>query len=135
MNLVVFKGRLVADPDFKQTQSGTAVCKFRLAVNRSYKEADGTIKADFISFTAWKQSAEFISKYFKKGQEMLVRGELRNADYEKDGVKHYAMDVLVDKAEFCGSKAESQSSSTGSSAANIDLNGFEDIISDGEVPF
>ena len=137
MNLCIFKGRLVADPELRQTQSGIAVCRFRIAVNRSFKEADGSVKADFIGCTAWRQSAEFVSKYFKKGQEMIVRGELRNADYtDQNGTKHYAMDLTVDKAEFCGSKSDNTG---GSSAADPnplgDMGGFEEILSDGDVPF
>ena len=136
MNSIIIKGRIVADPELRQTQSNISVCRFRVAVNRSFKEADGTTKADFFSCTAWRQQAEFISKFFKKGQEILVRGEMRNADYtDANGVKHYAMDLTVDKAEFCGSKNSSTTSAT--PAADIpDLtNGFEEILSDGDVPF
>lgn len=140
MNICIIKGRLVADPELRQTQSNISVCRFRVAVNRGYKEADGSTKADFISCTAWRQSAEFISKYFAKGQEIIVRGEMRNADYtDANGVKHYAMDLLVDKAEFCGSKGESignSSAAQNADSVNIgDLGSFEEILSDGEVPF
>lgn len=139
MNSIIIKGRIVADPELRQTQSNISVCRFRVAVNRSFKEADGTTKADFFSCTAWRQQAEFISKYFKKGQEILVRGEMRNADYtDANGVKHYAMDLLVDKAEFCGSKSDNSGSSSATpnnSNPLGDMSGFEEILSDGDVPF
>lgn len=138
MNICIFKGRITADPELRQTQSNISVCRFSIAVNRSFKEADGSTKADFIRCTAWRQSAEFISKYFSKGQEILVRGEMRNADYtDNSGVKHYAMDLLVDKAEFCGSKGGNTGGGNTSAASDPlgDMSGFEEILSDGDVPF
>lgn len=134
MNECIFKGRMVSDPELRQTPSNISVCRFSIAVNRDYKEADGSTKADFIRCTAWRQGAEFISKYFSKGQEILVRGSMRNADYtDTSGVKHYAMDLTVDKAEFCGSK--SNNSSQQNSSENVNIGDFEEILSDGDVPF
>lgn len=140
MNLCIFKGRLCADPELRQTQSNISVCRFRIAVNRGFKNANGETEADFISCTAWKASADFISKYFTKGSEILVKGELRNADYtDKNGVKHYAMDLNVSSAEFCGSKSENSGGSSAqnnNSAAQIgNLGDFEEILSGGDIPF
>lgn len=137
MNECIFKGRMVSDPELRQTPSSISVCRFSIAVNRDYKEADGSTKADFIRCTAWRQGAEFISKYFSKGREILVRGSMRNADYtDANGIKHYAMDLTVDKAEFCGSKSNNGSQQNSSENINIgDLGGFEEILSDGDVPF
>lgn len=97
-------GRLCADPDFRQTTSGVSVCRFRIAVNRNYSK-DGEQKADFISCTAWRQTAEFISRYFTKGSAIIVEGSLQNHDYtDNNGVKHYGMDILVDQVSFGKSK-------------------------------
>lgn len=137
MNNCTFKGRITADPELRQTQNSISVCKFSVAVNRSYKEQDGSYKADFIRCTAWKGTADFIAKYFKKGQEILVNGEMRNADYtDKDGIKHYAMDLNVNSAEFCGSKSDNAGTSQNNAAAQLgNLGDFEEILSDGDVPF
>lgn len=154
-NKCIFMGRLVADPEFRQTQSGIPVCRFRIAVNRPKKQ-DGSQEADFIGCTAWRNTAEFISRYFGKGQMILVEGQLRNNDYtDNDGVKHYGMDVLVEQAQFTGSKNEDGQHQTQTQpqrpasaqarqpqAAPVqqsldigDLGEFEEILSDGEVPF
>ena len=104
MNNCVLKGRLVADPELRQTPSNISVCKFTVAVDAYAKE--GEKKADFIPCTAWRGTADFISKYFTKGQEILVFGALKNNDYtDKDGVKRYGFNLQVSQAEFCGSKS------------------------------
>lgn len=144
MNNCAFKGRLTADPELKQTQSGVSVCRFRIAVNRNFKNQDGSYDADFIPCTAWKATAELVSKYFTKGQEIIVIGDLRNADYtDSNGVKHYAMDINVSGVEFCGSKGDNGNRQASAptppprsqAPANMDLDGFEEILSDGDVPF
>lgn len=135
MNSIIISGRLCADPELRQTPSNISVCRFRVAVNRSYKEADGSTKADFISCTAWRQQADFISKYFSKGSFIVVRGEMRNADYtDANGVKHYAMELYTDKIEFGGGKKE-DSKPQENTGVQMDMSGFEEIISDGDVPF
>ncbi len=135
MNSIIISGRLCADPELRQTPSNISVCRFRVAVNRSYKEADGSTKADFISCTAWRQQAEFISKYFSKGSFIVVRGEMRNADYtDANGVKHYAMELYTDKIEFGGGKSENKPQEQ-SAGVQMDMSGFEEILSDGDVPF
>ncbi len=156
MNKVIVKGRLCFDPEFRQTTSGIPVCRIKVAVNRPKKQ-DGSQEADFISCTAWRSSAEFISRYFSKGQEILIEGQLRNNDYtDNNGVKHYSMDVLIERADFCGSKSDNaqngqqaqynntqasaparqQPSEPAQGTLDIgDLGEFEEILSDGEVPF
>lgn len=154
-NRCIFMGRLVADPEFRQTQSGIPVCRFRIAVNRPKKQ-DGSQEADFIGCTAWRNTAEFISRYFSKGQMILVEGQLRNNDYtDNDGVKHYGMDVLCENVRFTGSKIEDgqqqaqqphqataharqqQAAAPVQQALDLsDLGEFEEILSDpGELPF
>lgn len=146
MNKVILKGRFTADPELRQTQSGISVCRFTLAVDRRFKSKDGEKQADFISCTAWRQTAEFICNYFAKGSMMLCEGSLVTGSYEKDGVKHYTTDCNVENVEFCGSKNESQASQPtakkpassaqgGGTSDYSDLSGFEEILSDGDVPF
>lgn len=138
MNLCVFKGRLTADPELRQTPSNISVTKFTVAVDRITGK-DGEKQADFIRCTAWCATAEFVSKYFVKGQEICFRGQLRNNDYtDGNGVKHYSYDVMVDNVEFCGKKnSNPDEGSAGQSDSEVlgDLGEFEEILSDGECPF
>lgn len=162
LNKVILVGRLCSDPVLKQTQSGIPCCRFRIAVNRPYKK-DQEQQADFINCTAWRGTAEFVSRYFSKGKIIILDGSLRNNDYtDSNGVKHYGMDVLVDSVSF----GESKQSASGEPAAQQnhqsdvphfdtvaapknnpyvnqsaqpadigDLGDYEEILSDGEVPF
>ena len=157
MNKVILIGRLCADPEFRQTTSGIAVCRIRIAVNRP-KTKDQEQQADFVNCTAWRSTAEFIARYFSKGDMILIEGELRNNNYEdQNGVKHYGMRVLVDSVSFCGSKGDNQQQSVPQTQQPAqapqatpqrsavqpqpvqpplgDLSEFEEILSDGEVPF
>jgi len=102
MNLIILKGRLVKDPELTVTQSGVPVSKFTLAVDRKIKKEGGT-NTDFINCVAFQKTAEFITKYFTKGQLILVNGSMQNRMWEKDGVKQYATDVIVADVEFCES--------------------------------
>lgn len=110
LNKIIIQGRLVADPDYRQTQSGVSVCRIRVACERSVaNKQTGERESDFIGCTCWRTSADFVSKWFKKGDMILVEGSLHNNDYtDQNGVKHYAMDVTVDSVNFCG-KRESAS--------------------------
>ena len=135
MNNVILKGRLVRDPELRQTASGIAVTSFTIAVDKFVKE--GEKQADFIECNAWRGTAEFVLKYFTKGQEILIRGQIHNKQWtDKDGTKHYTYEVTADNAEFCGSKASGQTQQSGNGVpADFDPNSFEEIISDGEPPF
>lgn len=106
-NKVILGGRLTADVELKTTQSGISVCTFSLAVNRKGGK-DQEQKTDFITCTAWRQTAEFISRYFKKGSSLCVVGNLQKREWEnKDGQKQYATEVVVDEAMFVDSKNDS----------------------------
>jgi single-strand DNA-binding protein len=151
---------MTADPELRQTQSGIASCRFTVAVNRKYKnEQTGEYDADFITCVAWRQTAEFISRYFSKGKMIALEGTLRTGSYQDrnhDDVTHYTTDVMVDNVEFCGDKGNSgngqapaaqtqqkpaQSVVNAAAAAGVqtsqdyDLSEFEEILSDGDVPF
>lgn len=141
MNKIILMGRLTADPELRQSQNSTYVCKFTVAVNRRFKNAQGGYDADFLNCTAWKQTAEFICKYFKKGQMIAVEGTLRTGSYQDRNhpdVIHYTTDISVENAEFCGGKSENTTPAQ-SIANKADSLGipqeFEEIISDNEVPF
>lgn len=106
LNKVILCGRLTADVELKQTPSGVAVCSFNLAVNRKYSK-EGEQAADFISCVAWRQRAEFIAKYFKKGSSLCITGELQTRQYtDKNGAKHYVTEVMVEDAHFVDGKGE-----------------------------
>lgn len=144
MNKVILIGRLTSDPELRATQSGVANCKFSIAVNRNFKNADGKYETDFISCVAWRNTAEFISKYFSKGSMICVEGSLRTGSYtdtKHEDVKHYTTDVFVDNAEFCGSKSDSNSSQQTQTPVEEDskpADEVSDIIAtptDDDVPF
>ena len=156
MNKVVLVGRLTADPELRQTQSGIASCRFTVAVNRRFKnEHTGEYDADFISCQAWRQTAEFVSKYFSKGKMIALEGSLRTGKYQDKNhsdVTHYTTDVFIDNVEFVGGKNDSgqaqtqtqnpaqtaqsmvvQAASAGINVGTVEE--FEEILSDSDVPF
>ncbi len=116
LNVVVLMGRLTKDPELRTTSTGLSTCRFTVAVDRSYVKPGEERKADFISCTAWRQTAEFISKYFTKGQMIAIEGSIQTGSYtNREGATVYTTDVIVNSASFTGSKRESGGSSyTGS---------------------
>ena len=129
MNKVILMGRLTKEPELRQTQNGTTVTSFTLAVLRRFaKECQQ--EADFINCTAWQKTAEFICKYFQKGQMIAVSGRLQSQSWEKDGKKQYSTSVIVDEVDFVGGKKESGQAATGM----LNDMGFSEI-DDGDVPF
>ena len=106
LNKVILGGRVVAQPELKQTQSGVPVCSFSLAVNRRFAK-EGATTADFFNATAWKGTAEFISKYFGKGSSICIVGSIQNRTWtDQNGQKRYATDIVVDEAMFVDSKSD-----------------------------
>lgn len=129
LNRVVLMGRLTADPELKYTQSNTAVTAFQIAVERSYSKG-GERQADFISVAAWRKTAEFITRYFSKGQMIAVEGSIQTRNYEdKNKNRRTAVEVMADNVSFCGDRRQETASSMG----EIDENSFEEI--DGDLPF
>lgn len=116
MNKVLLKGRLTADPEIRKTTSDILVCNFSIAVNRRFDRE----KTDFINCEAWRQTAEFISKYFTKGKEIAVCGELHIDKWDKDGETRYLTKVSVDEVEFCGSKSENKTQKTNNEDEKVD---------------
>ncbi len=106
-NKVILVGNLTADPELKQTPSGVSVCRFTIAVQRRFggRNEQGQTTADFFNVVAWRQSAEFVSRFFKKGNAILICGQLQNNNWtDTQGVKHYSVEVVADEVTFADSK-------------------------------
>ena len=116
LNNAVIMGRLVADPELRTTGSGISVSSFTVAVDRRYARSGEERQTDFIDVIAWRQNAEFISKFFRKGSMIAIQGYIQTRTYEdKNGNKRKAVELVADNVSFCGSKAE-----TGSGSINRD---------------
>ncbi len=158
LNKVIIMGRLTADPELRQTASNTSTCTFTVACDRNFAAQGQDRQADFITVVAWRQTAEFISRYFRKGSMIVVEGNLRTRTYNDKrypDVKHYVTEVYADQVYFGESK---KSESTGNYVENRNfqapkqeapvpspepteelmignLGDFEEIIGDGSLPF
>lgn len=113
LNRCIFMGRLAADPELKKTGSGTSCCSFRLAVDRDYKGQDGQKATDWLSFVAWRGTAEFITRNFRKGQPMVVETKAQSRTYERDGQNHVVVEFVVEGAYFAGGKQTEQTTAGG----------------------
>ncbi len=148
LNKVILMGRLVRDPELKQTQSGIAICRFSVAVERRFADkTTGERETDFLDCTCFRGTAEFLAKYFSKGNMILAEGSIQNNNYtDNNGVKHYSHNIMVDNVSFCGGKndngssqtdtAQTETNQTGTAqSSQDDLQQFEEVVSNGEVPF
>lgn len=138
LNSVCLMGRLVADPELRQTPSGVSVCSFRIAVDRTYQPKGQEKQTDFINIVTWRSTAEFVSRYFRKGQLVAVQGSIQTSQYtDRDGNKRTAFDVVADNVFFAEKKAESGETKQGAGYDHSpDIQGdFEEIISPDELPF
>ncbi len=117
LNKVILIGRFTRDPELRSTPQGISTCSFSLAVDRNYQSAGGERQTDFINCVAWRQTAEFISKYFQKGNAICVEGSIQTRSWkDNDGNNRYATDVVVDRTYFVESKKSAQSSSYAASS-------------------
>ena len=137
VNKLIFQERMVADPELKHTKSDVANYEFTVAWSEKYKDAETKC---FLRCKAWRNNAEFISKYFRKGQEIVIEGHMITEQWESDGEKKSRTICLVDKANFCGSKSDnggSQANSYSSTKPETDPDGFMNIPPgiDEELPF
>ena len=138
LNSVCLMGRLVADPELRQTPSGVSVCSFRIAVDRTYQPKGQEKQTDFINIVTWRGTAEFVSRYFRKGQLVAVQGSIQTGQYtDRDGNKRTTFDVVADNVFFAEKKAESGETKQGAGYDHSpDIQGdFEEIISPDELPF
>lgn len=139
INNVVLMGRLTADPELKTTPSGTSVTSFSIAVERNYAPKGQERQTDFINVVAWRHTAEFICRYFAKGQMIAVEGSIQTRKYQdKNGNNRVAVEVVANQVSFCGSKAESGTGARNQEPFNqldVDINDdFEDLPDD-DLPF
>ena len=149
-NKVILIGNMTADPELRQTATGLSVCSFSIAVNRRASKADqGQQNVDFFNIVAWRQQAEFVSRYFKKGNPILICGQLQNRTWtDNQGQKRYATEIQADEVSFVASAAQSGNapSTPAGSAYTPEAYGapafsstpganFEEIPNDGDLPF
>lgn len=115
MNQVQLVGNLTRDPESGTTQNGVAYCRFTVACQRRFKNANGTYDADFISCLAWRQTAEFVQRYFIKGNKIGLTGSIQTGSYTaQDGTKRYTTEVVVDNVEFVAPRSDSGNGGNGS---------------------
>jgi single-strand DNA-binding protein len=136
LNKVILCGRLTADVELKQTPNGLPVCTFALAINRKVAK-DQPQKADFIKCVAWRQTAEFISRYFKKGSSLCVAGSIQTRTWKNDeGYARESVEVLVDEAMFVDSKSEAGNHDAPTFASQPPTApNFENLKTDDDLPF
>ncbi len=149
LNKVILMGHMTADPELKQTASGLSVCSFSIGVNRRYSKQDqGQRNVDFINIVAWRQQAEFVSRYFKKGSCIVVCGSIQTRDWtDNNGQKRYATEVVADEVSFGAPAAQNgqgdkpaAQSYTPSAYGNPTFDSansanFEEIPGDDSLPF
>lgn len=147
-NKVILGGRLTADPELKQTQSGIPVVSFSIAVNRRYQSKDAPQQTDFFNVTAWRATAEFVSKYFRKGSSICITGSIQNRTWtDQQGQKRYATDIVADEVMFVDSRQDSAGSSSAPqytpdaysapsfSTPAASAPKFEEVKTDDDLPF
>lgn len=142
INTVALMGRLTYDPEIKQTSSGVSVVRFQIACDRSYQKAGAERQADFIDCVAWRQTAEFVSRYFHKGSMIAIEGSIQTQNYtDKNGNNRKSTEVVANNVSFCGSKAETGTannafSQPAPSYSSADSSDFEEIVDeDDDLPF
>lgn len=148
INKWIGMGRLTADPELRQTQSGVSSCNITVAVQRDFTDGSGERQSDFINVVAWRQTAEFICKYFTKGNMIAIEGQLRTRTYDDKRypeVKHYVTEVYADKVSFCGGKNESGGAAKQTAPQTVqrpaqtapiaDLSDFEEVSAGDDLPF
>ena len=156
LNKAILIGNITADPELKQTPTGVSVCSFAIGVSRRFKDASGNYPTDFINIVAWRQTAEFVSKYFRKGSPICIVGSIQVRNYtDAQGNKRYITEVVADEASFVASKQDSAPQNPSfaglgdgdipqantyqagaeSGAAQPTATKFEEISTDDDLPF
>ncbi len=143
LNTAIIMGRLTADPELRQTPQGISVTRFTVAVDRSYQKAGTERQTDFIDVVCWRNTAEFVSKYFRKGSMIAVEGSIQTGSYEKEGVRRKTFEIVARNVSFCGEKTSRDNpavDNSGSGAnsgyySNASGSDFEEISGDDDLPF
>ena len=134
LNKIFVMGRLTADPELRRTQSGTPVASFTVAVDRDFKSQNGEKETDFIPVVAWRQTGEFVSRYFTKGRMAIVEGRLQNRSWtDKDGNKRTTSEIVADQVYFGDSKKDDMKATPAEQSAMYA--GFAELDDEGEIPF
>lgn len=135
INKVILGGRLTADPELKQTPQGVSVTTFSIAVNRRAQK-DKETQTDFINCVAWRQTADFICRYFKKGSSICISGSVQTRSYEdKQGGKRTVTEIIADEAYFVDSKSDGGASEQGAPTFTAAQASFEEVSGDDDLPF
>lgn len=146
-NKAIILGRLTADPELRQTPNGTSVTSFSLAVDRPYVSREGEREVDFLDVVAWRQTAEFICRYFTKGRPILVDGAIQTRQYtDKNGVDRRVWEIVADRVSFTESRASAAAATTEKATpdtppeppaayASGNVDDFAEIDDDGDLPF
>lgn len=137
LNRIVIAGRLTNDPEIRRTTTGTPVTSFTIACDRDFKDKSGSKETDFIDVTAWRNTAEFVGKYFSKGKMAIVEGRLQLRDWvDKDGNKRRNAEVLAENVYFGDNKREgTQSDNLADLEKRIESTDFSTVEDDSELPF
>lgn len=140
LNCAIIMGRLTADPELRTTASGLSVTSFSVAVDRRFTRSGEEKQTDFINVVAWRQQAEFVTKYFQKGSMIAIQGSIQTRSYEdKNGNKRQAVEIVADNVSFCGSKAEGGTTGgrVGAPAAyqNAGSEDFSELAGEDDLPF
>ena len=149
LNKVILIGNLTADPEFKTTPSGVPVTTFSIAVGRRFAKESDEVKADFFNIVAWRQTAEFVSKFFNKGKSIVVVGSIQNRTYTtQDGQKRYITEIIADECTFAGNAGNGQNDAQNGSQcmsanihttqpaqASLQTANFEEISTEDDLPF
>ena len=133
LNVAIIMGRLTADPELRTTASGVAVTTFSVAVDRRFQRQGEEKQTDFINVVAWRQTAEFVSRYFHRGSMIAVRGSIQQRNYEdKNGNKRTATEIIAEEAFFGGSKSTGKAEEK---PAESEQGGFEEVDGENDLPF
>lgn len=136
LNNAVIMGRLVARPELRTTGSGISVTSFTVAVDRRFNKQGEEKQADFIDVIAWRQSAEFVCKYFDKGSMIAVQGSIQTRMFEdKNGNKRKAVEIVADNVSFCGSKQDNSTEPSAPEYSATDDSDFQDIPENADLPY
>ena len=141
LNKVILQGNLVADPECRVTPNGVSVCSFRVAIGRRFAKQGDEVTSDFFTVEAWRNTADFISKHFIKGQQIIIVGAIQNRNWvDQNGQKRYGDVIIADEAYFAGSKGVSSEATAvkennSAERANVPTATFEELSTDEDLPF
>lgn len=135
LNTAIIMGRICNDLELRQTPSSVPVTRFSVAVDRGYAKQGEEKKTDFIDVVCWRQNAEFVTKYFSKGQMIAVQGAIQTGSYEKDGITRKTFEIVADSVSFCGGKNEGQGGNASPSEPQTTTGSFAPLAEDDDLPF